>query len=198
MSTPRKPKRIRCPVCEELQQVRTDRCLYLHPGVDGPCPGGGRYYDSAVEMARTFASCDNPPGVRRAMQVIDNGDTVIVQSAVDVAVGRREQQDRVSAISVRINPTDIPRLLDQLTWIAEERGLTPAPPVDWPQDWERSNPRPGLWKIEAHRLERAARGWFVVCPHLEATPLAGKTLQTAVDTLTDHFHYCDRRETENT
>ena len=87
------------------------------------CPASGRDRYGVDDLLRTFLSWDNPDGAdskdlfRRSMWIADNGDSIILYSSLQAG------DHTPMSIPVHIHPDDTLRLIDELTAIAQKRGL---------------------------------------------------------------------------
>jgi hypothetical protein len=123
-----------CPVCghTEHHRTKTGKWASYNPGIDvltgvvatyTKCPASGLNDAGVDELFRTFESWDNPGSAtgetyHEQLIVKDNADSIVL--ATELRLGRNLP---TTTLEVRIAPKDVPRLLAELTAIAQERGL---------------------------------------------------------------------------
>lgn len=106
-----------CRACDTLQRLSKIFTFYAHPDSAGkPCRGSGMTRSQIEDMLRTFHCWENTDQVSRRTALEDNADSVNLINTLLV------HGDVVAAVSTRLQPPDVLRLIDELSIIARERG----------------------------------------------------------------------------
>jgi hypothetical protein len=124
---------VECRMCgrTDLELRTKDSSLKTHSTAPGlpmsevwRCDGSGRTRAEVDQLLRQFDSWDDAPGsdVHRRTELIDNGDSISVRNTA--RVGRA--MDLVADIDVRIDPSELPRYIEELQLMAAQRGLLPG------------------------------------------------------------------------
>lgn len=113
-----------CPLCAADTRFTTRNVYAVHSPPSSPaqqvCDASGKTRAEVIALLRTFRNWDDPEGVVTTLDVIDQGDSISLDSAILLAGSGGE---RIAAVPVRIRPEDTRRLITQLTQIADDRGL---------------------------------------------------------------------------
>jgi hypothetical protein len=134
-----------CPVCGDIDKARitasgtwnqhkpgsgyNDGVRYGTVSAQPNCPASGKTREGVDDLLRTFGSwgdaqptdSDTVSGRRfhRRTRIQDIGDSIELENTVLLG------NDDEMSIAVRIRPEDTPRLIAELTLIAQARGLIP-------------------------------------------------------------------------
>lgn len=134
-----------CPICGDVTKARItasgtwnqhkpgfaydDGVRYGNKAAQPNCPASGKTRESVDDLLRTFASWGDPAAsdqdtvadsrFHRRTRIEDAGDSIVLENTV--LLGAFDEM----AIAVRIRPEDTLRLINELTLIAQARGLIP-------------------------------------------------------------------------
>jgi hypothetical protein len=126
-----------CPVCGDTGKARITASGWWSKHKPGPgysdgvrygtvsaqpnCPASMKTSEEVHDLLRTFHSWADPaPGgdhFHRKTLIEDQGDSIVLANQLEL--GSYDEMD----IAVRIRPEDTPRLIAELTLIAQARGL---------------------------------------------------------------------------